>query len=1334
MAVIAVNEPEDPLIDVVFLHGLDGDAHDTWSGDDGPGWPQWLGEDIPVAGVWTVGYAAASKRWKRGRALPIVQRASNLLADLQNKGIGERPVCLVTHSMGGLVAKEMVLQSKDGAVNSGFADAVKGVVFLATPHQGAHLATLVDRFRRAFRATPAIKDLMRYSPHLADAAFRYRTWVEESDTKHLAFFETYKTKNAAIVVDQGSADPGLTGVKPIPVEADHLQICKPVDRDSLVFGQVERFVRELIASDAPAPRTGPATSGARTPNEIREASAQARSDLRPDILPAIRRSQLVADLGQRRFPQVILGEGGLGKSVLAGQVFDHYEATRPTLLALCTRIPGNTPIDTPDALDSALGVLLDPGAPGLTDVVTRFAERPVLVLDTVDLLLREETVDAIVTLLGRLATMADIVVTCREREWQDLIPTSAAYETWRLPHLDHDAVIEWTSEFTATLNTPTDVLHDSLVVALDKRRGLDVLGVPLRLAMVCRLYALDGKLPEDLTVSRLYQDYWESRVRRDRRGRETQESLRVEDAALRIAERIWAASDSRFVEDVPTLDPEHNTPRRQLLSEGVLKETGLRASFFHQTFAEFAVAKHLAHRADPVDWARLSDGLRTGRSGYWGLTTHLVAEPMTSDRAQPVFAAIPRNTVEGVRLLLKASFAHADDPEALVVIEELFDTDSTLVVAASDTLADAPRPLHHTVMSGIVRLTATSDTGITGLVRAGADLVRLARPDDDETFLDALLDALLAREDDKTPDMSPDFQRLISRVLETPISISTRDRLLSIAIAKYQALPRSGRAGVLKHAAGLEVGSPLNRTLTDIAIRYELPEQGADDAAVLLARDWHDPAIRKARGWATWWEVLASPLPTRWDSALVRVFAHIAHDITGVLDPLIEETVRPTRDSLPRRDRLNNASKYAAEQAPERTLEIMLRSPFGTTGNAISSASQLARHIESHLTGAQRVQMIHALVAGANHDPGKAWPSIVKLATADDSLLSHTVDELESRIRASPSDSWQGTLHKSLDGLIQAATSQQMLDLETRIAALGRLVGGIDGTRSARIAASIAPLTSSARQAVDLLIDRRTGEVDNAAITELAGRINQWPPGVWESTGLPWTLELLRTRNQTAVGVVASMLRPYCVSLLWDDRYTDKVTARLLEAIDGDEDSQVAQHLMQVCADLVHHEPRPRGSLTLGLRADVVESVLDAYLTALKRGETEPDGGRARRQIAAVYSCLGDAMTDVAKKILDEEAFGRRVLAITSDIDTGPIGGQASRGLAALLRSAVRTYPRLWAGLETAWLDLSESNQRAVAECALLGRVTNGRSVALQLVRQGCHPSVAAYVHRMVGD
>jgi hypothetical protein len=107
---------EDPhrIVNVIFVHGLDGDATTTWQENGKPGtyWPGWLGKELPKARVWSVDYDSSSMAW-RGDSMPLYDRANNVLNLFEQDSIGKRPIGFVCHSLGGLLIKQVLRNAKD---------------------------------------------------------------------------------------------------------------------------------------------------------------------------------------------------------------------------------------------------------------------------------------------------------------------------------------------------------------------------------------------------------------------------------------------------------------------------------------------------------------------------------------------------------------------------------------------------------------------------------------------------------------------------------------------------------------------------------------------------------------------------------------------------------------------------------------------------------------------------------------------------------------------------------------------------------------------------------------------------------------------------------------------------------------------------------------------------------------------------------------------------------------------------------------------------------------------------------------------------------------------
>lgn len=247
---------------IVFVHGLGGDPYATWRSDgDETFWPRWLGQDIADVEVYSLGYDASPSAWS-GSAMSLPDRGASVLAILVADRLDTKPLIFICHSLGGLVVKQLLRMAIDvpGTPEGRILEQTKGVIFLGTPNSGSDLANWADRFRAVFRPSTATQDLKFDSPWLRDLNIWYRDRAPAEGIATLAFVETQPTAGVT-VVDQASGDPGITGTRPIPVDADHLAIAKPAGRDHLVYKRVLRFLEERLpqpkgAPQAPSPGAG----------------------------------------------------------------------------------------------------------------------------------------------------------------------------------------------------------------------------------------------------------------------------------------------------------------------------------------------------------------------------------------------------------------------------------------------------------------------------------------------------------------------------------------------------------------------------------------------------------------------------------------------------------------------------------------------------------------------------------------------------------------------------------------------------------------------------------------------------------------------------------------------------------------------------------------------------------------------------------------------------------------------------------------------------------------------------------------------------------------------
>jgi CHASE2 domain-containing sensor protein/pimeloyl-ACP methyl ester carboxylesterase len=258
---------DDRVADIVFIHGLAGDARKTWTYRTYPKdfWPRWLGDDLSNVGVWSIQYDVAMSNWT-GHTMPLIHRASNILTRLEAAKIGSRPVIFIVHSFGGLVIKRALRMAQDYETNKPWKELwhnTRGIVFLSTPHSGADLASWAKALPRVLRASVTVEELNAQSPELLEL----NTWFQNRLPDWIkldVYFETRKVRGF-MVVDAASANPGIAKVFPRALDSSHITICKPRTRGATVYLNVKGFVDTCLSETAKQRDASPSDSGRQTP-------------------------------------------------------------------------------------------------------------------------------------------------------------------------------------------------------------------------------------------------------------------------------------------------------------------------------------------------------------------------------------------------------------------------------------------------------------------------------------------------------------------------------------------------------------------------------------------------------------------------------------------------------------------------------------------------------------------------------------------------------------------------------------------------------------------------------------------------------------------------------------------------------------------------------------------------------------------------------------------------------------------------------------------------------------------------------------------------------------
>lgn len=312
--------------DVIFVHGLTGDAVETWtcetsSEPEGNFWPNWLSADLPSLSFYTIGYpAGVFAQWAK-KEMNLHERAKSTLEVLAGYSLGNKPIVFVCHSLGGLLVKQ-VLRTAAESNDEGWkrvADSCAGVFFLATPHTGSSLADLLKLFVGRLSSVHVDK-LATESPELDDLNDSFRMYCQARSIDVCVYYEKYKTRKVALVVDKSSADPGV-GVTAIAVDANHLTICKPSSRHDVVYLGILRRLSKLAKAHEHL-----AVADEFAPDDLQERGADRRSLLEKMAAADRENEYQFANESQNRFAREFTKQGLItGKSRLHGNLLADVE-------------------------------------------------------------------------------------------------------------------------------------------------------------------------------------------------------------------------------------------------------------------------------------------------------------------------------------------------------------------------------------------------------------------------------------------------------------------------------------------------------------------------------------------------------------------------------------------------------------------------------------------------------------------------------------------------------------------------------------------------------------------------------------------------------------------------------------------------------------------------------------------------------------------------------------------------------------------------------------------------------------------------------------------------
>lgn len=261
---IANTLTKERLIDVIFVHGLGGASHTTWSfGKSGDAdhffWPEVLGKERPNCGIWTLGYPAGLTMFGP-KGMLIEKRALNIAQTLVNNGIGDRPIIFIVHSLGGLIIKSLIVAGStlsDKEIDQIVRSTV-GIVFCSTPHRGSDYSNAAGIIFSIFGGAQDHLNEMKSASDTLDLLHdKFINWQNKSYVsvrsyaENIGIFRKRKLMRPVplgVVVNRASANPGIVGHVVKDLDEDHLSIVKPRSKRHDIYVGVLRFIDDIAST------------------------------------------------------------------------------------------------------------------------------------------------------------------------------------------------------------------------------------------------------------------------------------------------------------------------------------------------------------------------------------------------------------------------------------------------------------------------------------------------------------------------------------------------------------------------------------------------------------------------------------------------------------------------------------------------------------------------------------------------------------------------------------------------------------------------------------------------------------------------------------------------------------------------------------------------------------------------------------------------------------------------------------------------------------------------------------------------------------------------------
>ncbi|KAG0637539.1 kinase-like domain-containing protein [Tuber brumale] len=255
-------------IDVVALHGLNGDLYTCWQGGDGS---IWLRDFLPSDGMHLpriLSYGYDSERlFTHLSKHNLEKEAHNFLRQIQQmreiQGASTRPIIFLAHSVGGFLLKQAILLAKGSDEYRDLFKSICGVTFFGTPHREHGIFHTMSACLHRIATTASVseqsRELLRQNMCDNDQLFKtvnhlFKTMIctPRNNLRVVNFYETKPTPGLGVVVDKDAGTMGLNGEdeKTYGLELSHPDLCRYSSETEPSYKVVLRGVRLLTRISA----------------------------------------------------------------------------------------------------------------------------------------------------------------------------------------------------------------------------------------------------------------------------------------------------------------------------------------------------------------------------------------------------------------------------------------------------------------------------------------------------------------------------------------------------------------------------------------------------------------------------------------------------------------------------------------------------------------------------------------------------------------------------------------------------------------------------------------------------------------------------------------------------------------------------------------------------------------------------------------------------------------------------------------------------------------------------------------------------------------------------